>query len=172
MEMNALSAQQDDDLIAVKAMKPSADISLVRQIPAASAAGAEAHFSARLQLETDPSDVHSDLVQKQAGVVVLDVRPAEAYARAHVPGARSVPYREIDGTLAASLSRDDVHVVYCWGPGCNAATKAAVRLAKLGLPVKEMIGGIEYWRREGYPMESGSDPGSLEAKAESFSTTT
>src|SRR5207245_11627846 len=44
-------------------------------------------------------------------------------------------------------------VVYCWGPACNAATKAAVRLAALGFRVKEMIGGIEYWDREGYGVE-------------------
>lgn len=156
-----MKAERDDDLVAVKAVKPAAVTSLVRQVPAASAEKAEAHFGGRLELETDPSDVHSDLVAKHPGVVVLDVRPAEAYERAHVPGSRSIPYRQIDAALAASLSRDDIHVVYCWGPGCNAATKAAVRLAKLGLPVKEMIGGIEYWRREGYPMARGSEPGSL-----------
>jgi rhodanese-related sulfurtransferase len=46
-----------------------------------------------------------------------------------------------------------VVVTYCWGPGCNAATKGAARLAALGFRVKEMIGGIEYWRREGHPVE-------------------
>jgi rhodanese-related sulfurtransferase len=48
-------------------------------------------------------------------------------------------------------------VVYCWGPGCNGAVKAAVNLARMGRPVKEMIGGFEYWVREGHPVEgSGS----------------
>jgi rhodanese-related sulfurtransferase len=44
-------------------------------------------------------------------------------------------------------------VVYCWGPACNAATKAAARLSALGFQVKEMIGGLEYWRHEGYAVE-------------------
>jgi rhodanese-related sulfurtransferase len=161
METDLLRSQPDDDLVAVKKAKPAAATSMVRQVPAAPSARAAAHFAERLELETDPSDVHSDLVAKHSGIVVLDARPREAYERAHVPGARSVPYRQIDEELAASFSNTDVHVVYCWGPGCNAATKAAVRLAQLGLPVKEMIGGIEYWRREGYALASGPAPGSL-----------
>jgi rhodanese-related sulfurtransferase len=40
--------------------------------------------------------------------------------------------------------------VYCWGPACNGATKAALEFAKLGYDVKEMIGGFEYWVREGF----------------------
>ena len=46
-----------------------------------------------------------------------------------------------------------------WGPGCNAATNAAARLAALGRSVKEMLGGFEYWVREGHPVE-GADAGS------------
>jgi rhodanese-related sulfurtransferase len=37
------------------------------------------------------------------------------------------------------------------GPGCNGSTRAAARLAALGFQVKELIGGLEYWKREGYP---------------------
>ncbi|MGZ4123683.1 MAG: rhodanese-like domain-containing protein, partial [Tumebacillaceae bacterium] len=47
---------------------------------------------------------------------------------------------------------DTVFVVYCWGPACNGATKAAARLSELGYRVKEMLGGIEYWRKEGNPV--------------------
>jgi rhodanese-related sulfurtransferase len=45
-------------------------------------------------------------------------------------------------------------ITYCWGPGCNGATRAALALAQLGYPVKEMIGGIEYWIREGFAVEA------------------
>jgi rhodanese-related sulfurtransferase len=135
--------------------------SVVRESPAAAPAKAEEHFARRLECETDPADVHSDLSAGRPGVVVLDVRQAGAYEQGHIPGARSIPYGEIDERVAGSLSRNDVHVVYCWGPGCNAATKAALRLARLGVPVKEMIGGIEYWRREGYRLASGPEPGIL-----------
>lgn len=44
-------------------------------------------------------------------------------------------------------------VVYCWGPGCNGATRAGLVLSQLGYPVKEMIGGFEYWAREGLPVD-------------------
>ena len=44
-------------------------------------------------------------------------------------------------------------MVYCWGVSCNSSTKAAARLAGLGVQVKEMIGGIEYWLREGHDTE-------------------
>ena len=44
-------------------------------------------------------------------------------------------------------------VVYCAGPHCNGANKGAVRLARLGRPVKEMIGGIVGWRSERFELE-------------------
>ena len=62
----------------------------------------------------------------------------------------------ITGGLCDQWKKDTVLVVYCWGPGCNGATKAAVKLSALGFPVKEMIGGIEYWEdKERYPVERG-----------------
>jgi len=49
-------------------------------------------------------------------------------------------------------------VVYCWGPGCNGSTKAALALARLGYSVREMIGGFEYWAREGLPVVGDAGP--------------
>jgi hypothetical protein len=48
-------------------------------------------------------------------------------------------------------------VTYCWGPGCNGATRAALAFARLGYSVKEMLGGYEYWVREGFDTVSGAD---------------
>src|SRR5213076_1015901 len=76
----------------------------------------------------------------------------------HIPGAINLPTRTISPETAASLPRDKVIVAYCWGPGCNGSTRAAAKLAALGFRVKEMIGGIGYWRKEGLPVE-GSSPG-------------
>jgi len=75
-----------------------------------------------------------------------------AYARAHLPGARSLPHAEIDAAALDSVPAGTLLVTYCWGPGCNAATRGARRVAALGRPVKEMIGGFEYWVREGLPL--------------------
>ena len=44
--------------------------------------------------------------------------------------------------------------MYCWGPGCNGAVKACARLYEHGrTDVKEMLGGFEYWVREGFAIE-------------------
>jgi len=152
-----------EDLREIKAQKPLVTTSLVDPAGAADPALAANHFSGKLALETDPSDVHSDLMAGHSGFVVLDTRPTEAYESAHVPGAISMPYRTIDELMTRKLGQDELIVVYCWGPACNGAAKGAVRLATLGYRVKEMVGGIEYWRREGYPIARGSDPGSITA---------
>jgi rhodanese-related sulfurtransferase len=111
------------------------------------------HFLSRLSFETDPSDVYHDITNKVSGIVVVDARTPETYARGHVPGAINLPHRTIDSTTAASLPRDKLLVTYCDGVFCNASTKAAAKLTALGFKVKEMLDGMEGWRKEGYPVE-------------------
>ena len=64
-------------------------------------------------------------------------------------GPWSHPGRALQARVAAPPRR-------CWDPGCNAGAKGAERLAALGFRVKEMIGGFEYWKRNGYPIGTGS----------------
>jgi rhodanese-related sulfurtransferase len=128
-------------------------VSFVLEYPAADPGEATAHFLAKLTVETDPADVHADLSRGNNRFVVVDARGADDYATCHVPGAVSLPHRAISRQAVAELTRDKVLVVYCWGPACNAATKACAKLSELGFRVKEMIGGIEYWRHEGLPVE-------------------
>jgi rhodanese-related sulfurtransferase len=125
--------------------------------PAASSELAARHFANRLQYETDPSDVWADQSSGVADFIVIDARAREAYAAGHVPGAISLPHREIDERVYAWLPRQTLLITYCWGPGCNAATKAAMKLASLGYRVKEMIGGLEWWQRDALPIEFGAD---------------
>ena len=120
---------------------------------------ARQHFLAKLAFETDPADVHLDLERRHPGIVVIDTRSPDAYARCHIPGAMNLPTRTISPETTASLPRDKVIVTYCWGPGCNGSTRAAAKLAGLGFRVKEMIGGIGYWRKEGLPVEGSSPDG-------------
>lgn len=137
---------------------PTSTPSRVLRVAAAAPADAAAHFARRLAYETDCSDVHADLAAGAAtgtpGFVVVDARSAADYARGHVPGARSLPHATIGEHTAATLDRDALVVTYCWGPHCNGATQAAAKLAGLGFRVKEMIGGFDYWRREGYDVET------------------
>ncbi|GLZ07307.1 sulfurtransferase [Actinomadura sp. NBRC 104412] len=126
------------------------------RIPAAPAAAAIAHFSARLAFETDVSDVAADLERGAPGIVVVDTRNADAWRQGHVAGAVHLPRVEIPRRAAGLVPAGATVIVYCWGPGCNGATKAALAFARLGHPVKEMIGGFEYWAREGFPVETGA----------------
>jgi len=116
------------------------------------------YFSAKLAHETDPSDVYA---AQRAGepFVLVDVRSDDAWAQGRISGAIHLTYREITDRAPAELDREVPVVVYCWSPGCNAGTKGALEFARLGYSVKEMIGGYEYWVREGQPIEN--DEGSL-----------
>ncbi|WP_328466058.1 rhodanese-like domain-containing protein [Actinoplanes sp. NBC_00393] len=113
---------------------------------------AVAFFAARLEFETDVSDVHADLEAGTTGVVVIDSRSAESWRQGRLPHAVHLPTREIAARAAEVIPPGTRVVTYCWGPGCNGATRAALEFAKLGYPVKEMIGGYEYWVREGFPV--------------------
>ncbi|MEV4281965.1 rhodanese-like domain-containing protein [Actinoplanes xinjiangensis] len=111
------------------------------------------HFSNRLRFETDVSDVHHALEATTPGLVVVDSRSTEAWNQGHLPGAIHLPTREIAARAAATVPSGSAVVTYCWGPGCNGATRAALEFAKLGYQVKEMIGGYEYWVREGFAVQ-------------------
>lgn len=120
----------------------------------AAPADAAAHFAAQLAFETDVSDVNAALESGAPGFVLLDSRSREAWQEGHVPGAVHLPGREIPARAAIELDPSVPVVTYCWGPGCNGATRAAVALAQLGYRVREMLGGFEYWAREGLAVET------------------
>lgn len=120
----------------------------------ASADDAVRHFRGRLAHETDVSDVQAALAEGDRGFVLIDSRGDAAWAQGRVPGAVHLPTRQIRERAAALLAPGTPVVVYCWGPACNGGTRAALEFALLGHPVKEMIGGFEYWAREGFPFET------------------
>ncbi|MGX7827187.1 rhodanese-like domain-containing protein [Actinokineospora sp. 24-640] len=125
----------------------------VNRVAPAPPAAAAAHFAARLAFETDVSDVHADIEAGAAELVVVDSRSRESWDAGHVPNAVHVPTAEIAARAAAEIPLSATVVTYCWGPGCNGSTRAALEFALLGYRVKEMIGGFEYWAREGLPVE-------------------
>ena len=128
----------------------------VTAVAPAAPEAARAHFAARLALETDAADVAAALSAGAVDFTLVDARSPRAFARAHLPGAVSLPHAQVDAETAAALPAG-LLVTYCWGPGCNGATRAAAALAALGRPVKEMLGGIEWWVRQGHAVE-GDDP--------------
>lgn len=123
-------------------------------LPAAPAEAA-AYFTASLAFHTDVSDVAAALAARpDPGFTLVDTRSTEAWDQGHIPGAVHLPTARIPDLAEGLLDRDLPVVVHCWGPGCNGATRAALALAVRGFRVKEMIGGIEYWIREGFPYET------------------
>jgi rhodanese-related sulfurtransferase len=124
--------------------------SAVRRPPAAEPARALAHFESLLEFETDCWDVHHAIVNNRRDFVLLDVRAEKNYNNGHIESAISLPHARINADSLKQYPLDTLFVVYCAGPHCNATEKAAIRLAKLGRPVKKMIGGITGWLDEGF----------------------
>lgn len=135
--------------------------SAVAETPAAASKDALSHFEARLSYEIDCWDTHHALSQGASDFVLLDVRGPALYEAGHVPGALLLPHGKITERRIEAWPRDMLFVVYCAGPHCNGANKAAVRLARMGRPVKEMIGGITGWLDEGFQLATGPSPSSV-----------
>jgi rhodanese-related sulfurtransferase len=119
----------------------------------------------KLKYHTDSWDLSVDLKAALPDIVVIDARSRDAYRAGHIPGARSFPHREITADTTAQLDRAKVYVVYCDGIGCNASTKGAYQLARLGFRTKELLGGLDWWRRDGHRIEISDQPGTLRAEA-------
>ena len=127
---------------------------VLRVAPAAPAEAA-AHFRASLVFHTDVSDVAAALASDgDPGFVVLDSRSTESWDQGHIPGAVHLPTALIPEQAEQLLDKSVPVITYCWSPACNGATRAALALAELGYQVKEMLGGFEYWAREGFEYET------------------
>lgn len=107
------------------------------------------HYRSKLAFEIDSWDLYEALTGNEP-VVVIDGRSAEAYAREHIPGSLNLPHREIGEAATATLDRSSFYVCYCDGIGCNASTKTALKLLVLGFRVRELMGGLDWWKRDGY----------------------
>ena len=118
-----------------------------------SPADAAAHFRARLEFETDVSDVHAALETHAPGFVFIDTRSQESWDQGHARGAIHMVKPDMAARIPAEYPAGTEFVVYCWGPGCNGAQRAGLIISELGFAVKEMIGGFEYWAREGLPVD-------------------
>lgn len=110
------------------------------------------HYSSKLEFEIDSWDL-AMAIKGGEKIVVVDARSAEAYAREHIPGAISLPHRTMTAESTRQLDKSFLYVTYCDGIGCNASTKGALKLAQLGFQVKELIGGLDWWHRDGYATE-------------------
>lgn len=110
------------------------------------------YYKNKLRWEIDSADLTAIFQDggSPENMIVVDTRSAEAYEKEHIPGAISFPYRTMDEESVQSLNRDTLYVTYCDGIGCNASTKGALKLVELGFRVKELMGGLDWWKRDGY----------------------
>lgn len=131
-------------------------INAVTQVPAAPSEVAIGHFEAQFAFETDCWDTHDALSREGGpGFVLIDARSPEAFAKGHVAGAINIPHGKIIGSRMSSYPPSTLFVTYCAGPHCNGAARAALRLARLGFPVKLMAGGVTGWLDEGFTLQAG-----------------
>ncbi|MCO1336440.1 rhodanese-like domain-containing protein [Microbulbifer sp. OS29] len=126
--------------------------SAVSRIPAANCHIALEYFQELMTFETDCWDVHHALSNGRKDFVLLDVRSEDAFRQGHIQEAESLPHQWITETTISGYPATTLFIVYCAGPHCNATEKAAIRLAKLGRPVKKLIGGVTGWIDEGFSL--------------------
>jgi rhodanese-related sulfurtransferase len=107
------------------------------------------YYEKKLRFELDSWDLN-DSLRRGIEVRILDMRSIEAYEKEHIPGAISLPHRTINIENTAHFSRDILYITYCNGIGCNASTKGALKLLNLGFQVKELSGGLDWWKRDGH----------------------
>lgn len=108
-----------------------------------------AHYQSKLAFEMDSWDLHVALSNNEA-LVVVDGRSEVAFAKEHIPGAINLPHRGISTLSTEALDKSKTYICYCDGIGCNGSTKTALKLLTLGFKVRELIGGLDWWKRDGY----------------------
>jgi rhodanese-related sulfurtransferase len=118
------------------------------------------YYEAKLEYETDSWDLKVALEGGER-IVVVDARSPEAFHRDHIPGATNIPHRTMSIETTAHIDKTILVVVYCDGIGCNASTKGAQKMLNLGFRVKELIGGLDWWKRDGHAVHVNAPGGDL-----------
>jgi rhodanese-related sulfurtransferase len=109
-------------------------------------------YQNKLAFEIDPSDLQKAL-ENGEDIIPLDTRQPAGFENEHIPGAINIPHRSMNEANTAHLDKSKIYVCYCDGIGCNASTKGALNMTQLGFKVKDLIGGIEWWKFDGYTRE-------------------
>lgn len=109
-------------------------------------------YKAKLSFETDSWDLFEGL-ENNEDIGVVDTRSNKAFAVEHIPTSINIPHVTMSELTTSNLDKTITYITYCDGIGCNASTKGALNLAKLGFTVKELLGGLDWWKRDGYATE-------------------
>ncbi len=93
---------------------------------------------------------------RDGSVTVLDVRPSEEFKAGHIPGAISIPLKELELRLS-KLPRDHEVVAYCRGPYCVLSIQAVEVLRAKGFNAVRLKEGIQDWRAMGFSVAVGDE---------------
>jgi len=118
------------------------------------------HYQAKLSFELDSADLYTAIIN-QENIIIIDGRSPEAYQKEHIPGAVNLWHKDMSFHTTEHLDKNKIYICYCDGIGCNASTKAALKLLTLGFEVKELIGGLDWWKRDGYATEGDESQSGL-----------
>jgi len=111
------------------------------------------YFAAKLAYEMTPWTLKRLVVDQKVDThLVLDVRSPEHFAQAHIPTAINIPLADLVPMLK-TLPKNKILVTYCGSITCSLAPKAALELAQKGFKVVELLGGIQEWQDNGFPVE-------------------
>jgi len=110
------------------------------------------HYENKLAYEIDSWDLKVALDNGE-NIIVIDARANGAYNSEHIPTAINIPHKTMSVETTSSLDKNALIVSYCDGIGCNASTKGALNMARLGFKVKELMGGLDWWKRDGHPTD-------------------
>lgn len=113
-------------------------------------------YENKLNYEMDPSDLY-EAFENGTEYIAIDTRQPHGYGKEHIPLAINIPHRTMTEETTKHLDKSKTYICYCDGIGCNASTKGALKMTKLGFKVKELMGGIEWWKFDGYATE-GTNP--------------
>jgi rhodanese-related sulfurtransferase len=94
-------------------------------------------------------------LMRDDGVTVIDVRPRDEYEAGHIPGAISIPVREIKRRLN-ELPKGKEVIAYCRGPYCVYSLEAVTLLRKQGYRARRAEEGLPDWRARRLPVDVGS----------------
>jgi rhodanese-related sulfurtransferase len=114
--------------------------------------GRQEYYEKKLKFEIDAWDLNESLIKGEK-IKVIDTRSNASYLLEHIAESINIPHREMSEEKTKNLDKDFLYITYCDGIGCNASTKGALNMAKLGFKVKEFIGGLDWWKRDGYHTE-------------------
>lgn len=121
------------------------------------------HYEKKLAYEIDSSDLY-DAISNHKAPIIIDARKPHAYNHEHIPFAINLPHRNMDEVTTSHFDKSKWYVVYCDGIGCNASTKGALNMTKLGFNVRELMGGIDWWKRDGYATEGENKTNGLKVE--------